>query len=76
MTIVRDRKILNVKCDFCGQVCKTETAIRFHNQAVTKEKKTHYEYEMETNEAKRNIILLKPEFVPQIEKEFKRVISL
>jgi hypothetical protein len=29
----------------------------------------------EKNEAKRNIILLKPEFVPQVEKEFKKVIK-
>jgi len=44
-------------------------------QAVTKEKKTYYEYEQEENEAKREIVLLKPEFVPQIEKEFKKVIK-
>ncbi len=44
-------------------------------QAVTKEKKTYYEYEQEENEAKREIILLKPEFVPQIEKEFKKIIK-
>jgi hypothetical protein len=30
---------------------------------------------MELNEDKRNINLLKPEFVPQVEKEFKRVIK-
>jgi len=44
-------------------------------QTVTKSKKTYYEYEQEENEAKREINLLKPEFVPQIEKEFKRVIK-
>jgi hypothetical protein len=44
-------------------------------QTVTREKKTYYEYEQEENEAKREINLLKPEFVPQIEKEFKRVIK-
>ena len=44
-------------------------------QAVTKEKKTYYEYEMEENEAKRDIILVKNVFVNQIEKEFKRVIK-
>ena len=42
---------------------------------VTKEKKTYYEYEQEENEAKRDIILLKPEFVPQIEKEYKKIIK-
>jgi len=44
-------------------------------QTVTKSKKTYYDYEMGLNEDKRNINLLKPEFVPQIEKEFKRVIK-
>ena len=44
-------------------------------QTVSKEKKSYYDYEMETNEAKRNIILLKPDFVPQIEKEFKKIIK-
>ena len=44
-------------------------------QSVSKEKKTYYEYEQEENEAKREIILLKPEFVPQVEKEFKKVIK-
>jgi len=44
-------------------------------QTITREKKTYYEYEQEENEAKREISLLKPEFVPQIEKEFKKVIK-
>jgi hypothetical protein len=44
-------------------------------QTVTKSKKTYYEYEQEENEAKRDITLLKPEFVSQIEKEFKKVIK-
>ena len=44
-------------------------------QTVTREKKTYYDYEMEENEAKRDITLLKPEFVSQIEKEFKKVIK-
>ena len=44
-------------------------------QTVTKSKKTYYEYEQEENETKREINLLKPEFVPQLEKEFKKVIK-
>lgn len=43
--------------------------------AVTKEKQSYYDYEQETNEAKREIKLLKQEFVPQIEKEFKKIIK-
>lgn len=44
-------------------------------QKVTKETKTYYDYEQELNEEKREIKLIKPEFVPQIEKEFKKVIK-
>jgi len=44
------------------------------NVTVTKQSQTYYEYEQEVNEAKRTIKLLKPEFVPQVEKEFKKVI--
>lgn len=44
-------------------------------EKITKTSKTYLEYEEEVNEAKRNINLLKPEFVTAIEKEFKRVIK-
>ncbi len=44
-------------------------------QKVTKETKTYYDHEQELNEEKREIKLIKPEFVPQIEKEFKKVIK-
>jgi hypothetical protein len=44
-------------------------------ETLTKSKKTYYEYELEENEKKREINLLKPEFVPAVEKEFKRVIK-
>jgi len=44
-------------------------------QAVTKEKKTYYDYEMEENESKRDITLIKSDFVKEIEKEFKKVIK-
>jgi hypothetical protein len=39
---------------------------------VTKGLKTYYEYEMEQNENKRKIKILKPEFVPAVEEEFRR----
>jgi hypothetical protein len=42
---------------------------------VTKETKSYYTYEVDTNEEKRTIKLLKPEFVGTVEEEFKRVIS-
>ena len=44
-------------------------------QKVTKETKSYYDYEMELNEEKRSIKLLKPEFIPDVEKEFKKVIK-
>jgi hypothetical protein len=43
-------------------------------QTVTKTFQTYYDYEIEENEKKRTIKLLKPEFIPFVEKEFKRVI--
>lgn len=44
-------------------------------QKITKETKSYYDYEMEVNESKRSIKLLKPEFIPDVEKEFKKVIK-
>ena len=44
-------------------------------QRVTKETQSYYQYEVDLNEAKRTIKLIKPEFVPAIEKEFKKVIK-
>jgi len=46
-------------------------------QIVTsKEKQSYYTYEVEENEKKREIKLLKRDFLPELEKEFKRVVSL
>ena len=44
-------------------------------EAVTKEAQTYYDYEVEENEKKRSINLLKKEFVPEVEKEFRRIIK-
>jgi hypothetical protein len=46
------------------------------NIKITKETKTYFDYELEENENKRKIKLLKPEFVSEVEKEFKRVVKL
>jgi len=43
--------------------------------AVSKDTQSYYDYEMELNEAKRKIKLLKPEFVAGIESEFRKVIA-
>jgi hypothetical protein len=45
-------------------------------ESISKKIKTYYDYEEELNESKRKITLLKAEFVPSVEKEFKKVISL
>jgi len=43
---------------------------------VSKEKRSYYTYEIEENEKKREIKLLKNQFVDDVEKEFKRIIRL
>ena len=43
---------------------------------TTKETQSYYTYETNLNESKREINLIKNDFLPQIEKEFKKVISL
>lgn len=45
------------------------------NITISKETKTYYDYEIEQNEKKRIIKLLKPEFVSAVEEEFKRNFS-
>jgi hypothetical protein len=42
---------------------------------VSKETQSYYDYEMELNESKRKIKLLKPEFIQSIEEEFRTVIK-
>jgi hypothetical protein len=43
-------------------------------QIISTETETYYDFEIEENERKRSINLLKSELVPAVEKEFKRVI--
>jgi len=42
---------------------------------ISKKTQSYYDYEMELNESKRKIKLLKPEFVSAVEEEFRRVIA-
>ena len=44
-------------------------------QTVSKTTESYYDYELDLNEAKREINLLKKEFVSEVEKEFRRVIK-
>lgn len=78
-TVIEEK--LQVDANTYANVAATSSTITLQSgniitQTISKEKKTYYEYEMDVNEEKRNIILLKPEFVPQIEKEFKKIIKL
>jgi hypothetical protein len=41
--------------------------------STTKESKTYYDYEIDSNEQKRIIKILKPDFVSAVEEEFKKV---
>jgi uncharacterized iron-regulated protein len=45
------------------------------NETITKRTESYYTYEQRINEDKRKINLLKKDFVPAVEKEFKRVIK-
>jgi hypothetical protein len=47
----------------------------FIDVEVSKETKTYYDFEIEDNEKKRRIKILKPEFVFAVDQEFRRVIS-
>jgi hypothetical protein len=44
-------------------------------EEISKETKTYYQYEVDLNDEKRKLKLLKPEYVSTVEKEFKSVIS-
>ena len=45
------------------------------NETVSKEKLTYYDYEMQVNEDKRKIRLLKPDFAADVFEEFKQIIK-
>ena len=47
----------------------------FRSVAISKETQTYYDYVIETNESKRTIKLLKPEFAAAAEDEFRSVIA-
>lgn len=57
----------------------TNTYTTANNESVTikisKEIRSYYEYEVELNDAKREIRLLKRDFVNEVNKEFKRLVS-
>ena len=44
------------------------------NISTTRNRKTYYEYELDLNESKRNIKLLKNEFISTLEEEFRKIL--
>ena len=44
------------------------------NISTTRNRKTYYEYELDVNESKRNVKLLKSEFVNTLEEEFRKIL--
>ena len=64
---------------YANTAATTNTYTTANNEIVTvkvsKETRSFYEHEVEENEKKREIKLIKKEFIPDIEKEFKRVIK-
>jgi len=65
---------------YANVVASTNTYTTANNENVTieisKETRSYYTYELEENEKKRTIKLLKKEFANEVEKEFKRVVSV
>jgi hypothetical protein len=56
-------------------VSKTTQAGEVVTIRTTKETQSYYTYETNLNESKREINLIKAEFIPAIEKEFKKIIK-
>jgi hypothetical protein len=71
---------LNVDANTYANIAATSTVYTLNNsssitQTISKTTQTYYDYEVELNESKREINLLKREFISEVEKEFKRVIK-
>jgi hypothetical protein len=71
---------ITVDANTYANIAATSIAYTLNNsssitETISKTTQTYYDYEVELNEAKREINLLKSEFVPEIEREFRRVIK-
>jgi hypothetical protein len=74
-----DTQKFEVDADTHANVGTTTTFFTLENgstikQTISTETESYYDFEIEENERKRSINLLKSELVPAVEKEFKRVI--
>jgi hypothetical protein len=70
---------ITVDANSYANIAATSIAYTLNNsssvtETISKTTQTYYDYEVELNEAKRDINLLKKEFISEVEKEFKRVI--
>jgi len=70
---VDENTFANVTPSFTPSVALQDGS--FIDIEVSKETKTYYDFEIEDNEKKRRIKILKPEFVFAVDQEFRRVIS-
>jgi hypothetical protein len=71
---------ITVDANTYANIAATSTSYTLNNsssitETISKTTQTYYDYEVELNESKREIRLLKSDFVPEVEKEFKRVIK-
>jgi hypothetical protein len=71
---------ITVDANSYANIAATSIAYTLNNsssitETISKTTQTYYDYEVDLNEAKREIRLLKSDFVPEVEKEFKRVIK-
>ena len=71
---------ITVDANSYANIAATSIAYTLNNsssitETISKTTQTYYDYEVELNESKREIRLLKSDFVPEVEKEFKRVIK-
>jgi hypothetical protein len=71
---------ITVDANTYANIAATSIAYTLNNsssitETISKTTQTYYDYEVELNEAKREINLLKSEFVPEVEREFRRVIK-
>jgi hypothetical protein len=78
LTNTEDVKKIQVDANTYANVSVTTTSYTLQNGTsitvdITKETLTFYDYELEENEKKRTIKILKPEFVSVVESELKKV---
>jgi hypothetical protein len=77
-TVIEDK--IQVDANTYANVVSSTTVYTLDDGAsisltISKETRSYYTYEIEQNDLKRNIKILKPEFAPAVVEEFRRVIS-